>query len=468
MRISLLALLVAVMLVGAVSAQYHDSKYLFGGYGTTSSLYAQGPWLADAGNQTFTKLGPGGTWYQSYGMAMDVDNKKVICLPRGTTSTSYQYKGGIFRIDPTTNTMVTVFQDANLIYSNCGPVHVNQDGDYVFAAYSRSTQSSTTQYHYRLYKVPSLGGTASTLYSSTKFFNLSTTCYQGGQADIDTGDYVLQVYNTNIRYGILNLSLDGSTLTTWSTGGTYGLYTYNYDNLMRDWDTGNWECIYGDYIYQLTQGTMTRTTLYNLGYPGALRVYYGCKHDLRSSGKRTARLGGYIWNSNPTYYEPAVLTVDMSGPPYAVTYVSVDPQRKTARQYNYCYAFNFYRGRHVQTLMTAPKKWQMRISCPNYAGKSYVAAVSISGYKPAIPLPDGRKIYLRPDNLTQPSLNGWLKPVFDPGPGKLDANGEAVGGLDFSSLPSIGLPMWISVLVLDPKAPNGIAYIPDTFVFKTP
>ena len=81
---------------------------------------------------------------------------------------------------------------------------------------------------------------------------------------------------------------------------------------------------------------------------------------------------------------------------------------------------------------------------------------------------DNRKIYLRPDNITPPSLNGWLTPIFDPGPGKLDANGEATGGLDFSKLPSIGLPIWIAVLVLDPNAPNGIAYIPDTYVFLTP
>ena len=209
MRTALLTLLVAVLLAGAATAQYHDSKYLFGGYGTTSSLYAQGPWMADAGNQTFTQLGPAsGYWYYGYGMTMDVDNKKVICLPRGTTSTSYQYKSAIYRVDPSNQTMTTVYADQNVIYSNVGPIHVNQDGDYVFMAYSRNTASSVTSYHYRLYKAPSLGGSVSTLLSTTTLgWSGSTTVYQGGQADINTGDYVVQLYNATagVRYGIFNL-----------------------------------------------------------------------------------------------------------------------------------------------------------------------------------------------------------------------------------------------------------------------
>ena len=429
--------------------------------------------MADAGNLTFTQLAPAApNWYYQYGMTMDVDNKKVINIARGTTSTSYQLRNGIYRTDPAAKTITTVYYDAgaNIFYSSTGPVHVNQDGDYVFAAYSRSTSSSVTSYHYRMYKVPSLGGSISTLYTSTKFFNQSTTCYQGGQADINTGDYVIQLYNSTagIRYGILNLSLDGSTLTTWSTGGTYGLYQSYYDGLCQDWDTGNWLSVYSGLLYELTPGTMNRTTLYNLGYPGGIQLYYAGKFDNRSAPNKRIVIGGYKQNFNPTYYAPTICAIDVSGPPYTVTAVECDPKQATARQYNYPYAFHFYRGRHIQTLMTAPKQWQLLISCPNYANKAYVAAISISGYKPPITLPDGRKIYLRPDSLTLLSINNALLPFFNAGPGKLDANGEAKGALNFNLLPSLGIPMWIAVLVLDPAAPGGIAYIPDTYVFKLP
>ena len=29
-----------------------------------------------------------------------------------------------------------------------------------------------------------------------------------------------------------------------------------------------------------------------------------------------------------------------------------------------------------------------------------------------------------------------------------------------------GLPFWIAVVVLDPKAPSGVAYAPDTYVIR--
>ena len=42
------------------------------------------------------------------------------------------------------------------------------------------------------------------------------------------------------------------------------------------------------------------------------------------------------------------------------------------------------------------------------------------------------------------------------------------GSLDFSLLPSIDQPMWIAIVLLDPAAPNGVAFLPDTYVFRIP
>ena len=97
-----------------------------------------------------------------------------------------------------------------------------------------------------------------------------------------------------------------------------------------------------------------------------------------------------------------------------------------------------------------------------------MGAISLAGYRPAVPLADGRKIHLVPDIYTQMSLFGLLKPFFDAGPGTLDGNGEAQGSLDFSLLPSIDQPMWIAIVLLDPAAPNGVAFLPDTYVFRIP
>ena len=136
--------------------------------------------------------------------------------------------------------------------------------------------------------------------------------------------------------------------------------------------------------------------------------------------------------------------------------------------FNKSYGFNFYQGRHVQTVKIGPKKWQLRFSCPQHPLKRYVAAISLTGYKPGVLLPDGRTINLAPDFYTQMSLLGLLKPFFDPGPQILDGGGEAQGTLDFSLLPSIDLPIWIALVVVDSSAPSGIAYLPDTVVFRVP
>ena len=67
------------------------------------------------------------------------------------------------------------------------------------------------------------------------------------------------------------------------------------------------------------------------------------------------------------------------------------------------------------------------------------------------------------------SLKNWLRPYFNPGPLVLDAGGEAQGSIDISKLPPLGgVPIWIAVAVLDPAAPDGMAYLPDTYVMRLP
>ena len=84
-------------------------------------------------------------------------------------------------------------------------------------------------------------------------------------------------------------------------------------------------------------------------------------------------------------------------------------------------------------------------------------------------MPDGRKIHLVPDILTQLSLSNLLNPFFNPGPLQLNARGEAVARFDVSMLPKLnGQPIWIAAAVLDPTAPYGLAYLPDTEVLRLP
>ena len=477
-----LGMLVLGLVAGAATAQYHDSKYLFGGYGTsttsTTTTYSQGPYVADTSNLTFKQIGaphfPQSNlkWYYGYRQMMDSDNQRVVNFVRGSTSTSYTLKGGLFRTDPANSTVSTIFTHPDLYYSTTYGAMINQDGDYVTCSYVRTTTPTTT-YAYTLLKVNALGSSATTILSSATLGWQGSTTYYGVGTDIDTGNYHLRVYNSNsanaVRYGFLNVSLDGSTVSTWSTGSTYGLYTSSYDGAVRDWSTGDYVTKYSQTLYRLKAGNTTRTTLWNIGYPGGISNYYACKSDLRSAPTWRLLAGAYqnkMDAQNATYYAPAICMVDMAT--YTATYTVCDPMRATSPNRNYPYNIDFYQGRHIQTLKVAPKKWQLRFSCPQFPLKRYVAAVSLAGYKPPVTLGDGRRIWLLPDAFTQMSLLGLLTPFFSPGPQILNSNGEAQGSLDFTLLPSINVPMWIALVVIDPNAPAGIAYLPDTYVFRIP
>lgn len=117
-------------------------------------------------------------------------------------------------------------------------------------------------------------------------------------------------------------------------------------------------------------------------------------------------------------------------------------------------------------LAAAPNARRIRISFPLNGNKPYVIAGSLSGPRPATPLGDGRQINLVPDTLTQLTLAGPLGPLWNPGPGVLDAFGNAQATLNLNSLGTAlrGVPMWFSVIVVDPAAPKGVAAIAETHV----
>jgi len=152
---------------------------------------------------------------------------------------------------------------------------------------------------------------------------------------------------------------------------------------------------------------------------------------------------------------------------YTVTNVNVDPKKILPTQYNHVYTFDFYRGRHLQTVSTGTRQWNIHISCPNFPGKNYALVLSASGYRPGIKLPDNRTVHLNFDDLFNLSSKNMLKPFFDPGPLQLNAKGEAVGTIDLRTLPpKLNIPVWMALAVMDPQAPNGIAYLPDTYVMR--
>ena len=457
MKHPILTVVAILLAAGTVAGQYHDPVYVAGGYYTTSSLYSTGFWLADTKNQTYTSLAPAS--YRSSTVLMDADNRRILYSVQGTTSASYPgpIKSGIFRYDPATTNLQTVMVDTLTLYR---PYHllINQDGDYVFGCQSFNPSD------YHIFKIAQ-GGGLTTILSTTTMGNRYYFNYALAR-NMDTGNYLVNngTSTTGLYYGILDVADDG-TYTTYSTGGTYGWY--GYYSMPQDHDTGFIEGQYLDTIYQLKPGTSNRTTLWHPGRPGGHFLRYVCKFDLQSAASKRWVAIGYFQTTknNNIFYAPVVYYIDRKT--YTVTYVSADPLKTLPTQYNHVYTFDFYRGRHLQTVSIAPRQWNIHLSCPNFPGKNYALLLSASGYRPGIQLPDNRTVHLNYDTLFNLSSKNMLKPFFDPGPLQLNAKGEAVGTLDLRALPPrLNMPVWMALAVLDPGAPNGIAYLPDTYVMR--
>lgn len=466
MRIPITTIAIAAALAAAATAQPHDGKFLMGGYSTTSSLYWNGVWVADAAGQQMKHLTPNVNVYNPRRALMAADNVHVVFTAEGTTSTTYSswLRSGIYSVDPSSLSIATIYHDTLETYA---PYHliVNQDGDFVFNCYGRTPSSSANTY--KVMKIDAARN-LTTILDSTHTGG-SFTAYGLG-VDVDTGHYLVNLYQAGtFYYSVLTVAEDG-TFTTFAGGplsSQYGWYGY-YSQIEQNFATGDIEGYYSRNLYRLQRGSNgPRTTLYQLGLAGGYTMYSPGRMDNQSATSRRYVAAGYENQlvAGATTYLPAVFHVD-ADPPYAVTSTTVDPQNTTGKRYNYPYQFDFFGSRHVQPIKMGSGKWDVRLSCPRFAGKSYLLAVGASGVRPAIPLRDGRKIHLLPDTLTQLSLAGMLKPIVDAGPGILDAKGEALGRIDLGAVGKLGVPIWLQLIVLDPAAPEGIAYIPDPFVMR--
>ena len=120
-------------------------------------------------------------------------------------------------------------------------------------------------------------------------------------------------------------------------------------------------------------------------------------------------------------------------------------------------------GRNLQTVNIGQGQWAARLSFPGQAGQNYVLALSLSGYRPAFPLPDGRHIPIVVDDFTVLSLTTGLAPFFFNNLGTLNASSEAVAKIDLRLLGKAanGLIFYLLPAVLDNRAPFGISIIGD-------
>ena len=457
--------LLSVLACISPGQNYHDEKYICGGYPWRCSYdMAAGLFVTGTDGSSSTLVVPR---YYSYGYCMDVDNRKVVFTVCDCTSTSTCYQGpeaGIYCYDPGTQLLETLAgPDVMNLYYNY-KIHVNQDGDFLFGNYQKA---GSYVLHYRVMRLDR-SGTLSTFLSSFQLGRKATFSHCI-TTDIDTGNILVgdQYSTTGFRFGVLSVSPDGSVVKTWSTGGGagwFGLYA-----MPQEHATGDIVGVYGtssaSYLCRLRPGNTSRSTLVTVTYNGGpVPQQYDYNFDLQTAAQK--RFAGTTWAYYSKYEQwygfiPHDGTGKMIGGK-----VSGFESGKYAGYYD----FAFYRGRHIQTVKTGPNRWDIRLSCPRSPNMSYVLAAGVSGVRPGIPLPDGRHINLNFDLITFMTQWNLLQPYWNPGSQKLDGNGEACGSLDLSGLSvppgGFGFPLWVVLIVLDPAAPIGIKYLPDTYVMR--
>lgn len=467
MKNILIPLVLVTVCAGLGSAQsYHDGKYLCGGYGSSChSYFLPGIWIVGSDGSARSAIWPG---FYTDGWCMDADNKRVVFTVGGPgTGSCYQAgpRHGIYAVDPATQVITTVYGPDALATYIPSKVFINHDGDYVVSC----VQMVGTQQTTAILKIDHLTRQLSTLLTTAQ---LGRAAWLGHKiiADIDSGQ--LLVADGQSPYPVWQLAHDGSAVTCWCTGGSYGWRGYN--SLPQEHATGylcgaqvmtsspNYT-----YICQLQPGAGSRTTVCPVRMGSSIIPnQFNYHFDLQTAAAK--RWVGTTWNYRyPGVYEQLITYIAHNGGGQLSTLMV------NQFAYNKCaavYDLDFYRGRNIQTVRTAPNVWDIRISCPQSGGYQYRMAASAAGVRPGIALPDGRKINLNWDTITAMTLLNLLPGVWNPGTQQLDPGGEALGQLDLSTLPvppgGYGIPLWIAVVVLDPHAPNGVKYVPDTYVMR--
>jgi hypothetical protein len=499
MRNLLFVLAVLAFVYPSVPAQNdHPPVYLTNGYQTTSTstIYWRGFYVYDktTTTPTLTKLFDP-PYYSQFGSAcMDWDNKSFIFATSGTTGSGTLYDGAskVYHYDLATKTLTTMIKlwrqpsgtypyGYQYCYDN---ILIDQNGDYVFSFYQYkrvNTPTTVTQYTRGLLKYDLASSTLTTLLTTASLPNPSSHYFGYVGKDIDTGKVMIATSKsvtspTTIRYPVITINPeDGynpANVGYWNDGSVYGWYNYSY-NLEQNVKNGYIEGPYYSAssatarINQLMPGSGGMTTIASIStglpFPSTQYLYTG-KYDLQTSAKPK-------WMCSEYYYSQGAAILDIDVGSWTVN--TFDMLITTANSpYTRFYAgqFEFLGGRHIQTVSTSANQWSILLSVPHHPGKAYAMMAGVTGVRPGIPLADGRNLNINFDAVGYVTLNNLLPGIWNPGPGILGKAGEARGALDLSGLPvpksGLGIPLWIAVVVLDPKAPGGIAYAPDTYVMR--
>lgn len=413
-----LALLATFALATSAAAQYHGSDLVCG----SSSIVRVSP----TGAVTSMFDNPGAV----NGLATDVDNRHIVFGDGGIAGGIH----GIVRIDPATNAVTTVIQNGSLLYHPMNLI-VNFDGDYVFTNRYRSFVTPTfATFQVGLFKLDRNTNALTTLLTTQQIGTAGN--WSGGLAmDIDDGSYVIQDRDLATGGPLIRLAPDGTT-STMATG-----FTPRF-GIAQDYRTGDWYSASGNDVMHLQKGLMTPTPLF---------------------GSRTGAVFSGVVLDRQSAPRPRLVSVD-TGARYHVdlfdrtlTTIALGTTIPTP------WGLAFDGGRNLASVRTGPGRYAVNLRFPGEGGRGYAVALGFAGVRPGIPLLDGRTIHLAFDALVVLSLRNALPGIWQPGPGVLDAAGEATATLDVSAFGALDVPCWCVAMTI---GTSGVATIADPIILR--
>jgi len=427
---------ILVLLSVTAAAQGYTGDYILGGslYSNTDAVFRVDALTLNL-STLVTGITPSSTTHFVWEIIMAEDNTNFYAL-----SAHYGAAAKIVKLAPDGTILSTVYQGTTALMHHAVNMHMDQNGKLVvFDCAGSSTGPST------FFEIDPATGVLTTIATVPR-----GDSYYGSAIQDEGGDYlsfvndmvhrvdrvthaVTTLVNTGVR--IARMSLGQDTLTGICYAGTY---------------SGSASLLELD----LTQGTMK--TLNATGLGGT----YGLKFDRRVNAKMNRMFVAHGQFSSGTN---GISIFDTTGTRTAVTSWSAGSGTPMP------YSLEIEGTREVQPILfQSPNDRQILLNFPHHGLKSYVAAIGISGIRPGLPLGDGRLIHLVPDAIAIASLQGAFDLFIPKRVGVLDAKGRAVSGLNLNLLGKAvqGLSVVFQVIVLDPKAPAGVAVVAEPYVLK--
>ena len=358
---------------------------------------------------------------------------------------SYSMKS-VYKIDPTGFVLKTVF-DGTSVFGTPYDMLLDQNGDIILVDYSNG-----------LYRLNPVTGVCTTMLTQAQFGRSP----RAATVDIDSGDLLIAASDNYIhRYDWIT----GTTTT--ASGPAPGSFRYQVEQDHASGLVYTGTCCStatgGSGMFVMDLQTKTSSVLVGATNP-PLRAWYAHRFDRRvntpGNNMIYASVCGFAIANNTS----ALVSMTEQG-----VITSLLTYGQPANGVLTAYGMEIGGSRNLCSLKTAaPNNRDILVSFPNLGGNAYVAALSLTGVRPGVPLGDGRQINLTPDTLTVLSLNNLLPGLWNPGPGHLDPFGRVTLSLNLNLLGSAvkGVPVWVVVGILDPKAPKGFAAISETHVIR--